>query len=118
MVFFNYRRHLMSANEKQVGGDHYKRPGHEEHWDRMWRLFGRGYFVGQITKYAERYMFKEGIKDLEKAKHFVEKLIELEKGKIPPGLQYMELPWPLTPRVPDDAPAKKVAVPARRRHTR
>ena len=67
----------MSANERQVGGDHYKQGG-EEHWDRVWRLYGRGYFVGCITKYVERYHLKNGVQDLEKAKHFLEKLIELE----------------------------------------
>jgi len=72
----------MSANDKQVGGDHYKKiEGGEEHWDRQWRMNGRGYFVGCITKYVERYPFKNGIQDLEKAKHFLEKLIELEKAE-------------------------------------
>lgn len=67
----------MSANERQIGGSHYKKGG-EEHWDRQWRLYGRGYFVGCITKYVERYHEKNGIQDLEKAKHFLDKLIELE----------------------------------------
>lgn len=70
----------MSANDKQVGGDHYKKGG-EEHWDRQWRLYGRGYFVGCITKYVERYHEKNGLQDLEKAAHFLEKLMELEKAK-------------------------------------
>jgi hypothetical protein len=67
----------MSANDRQIGGDHYKKGG-EEHWDRQWRLYGRGYFVGCITKYVERYHEKNGLQDLEKAKHFLDKLIELE----------------------------------------
>ena len=67
----------MSANERQVGGKHYKKGG-EEHWDRQWRLYGRGYFVGCITKYVERYHEKNGLQDLQKAQHFLEKLIELE----------------------------------------
>ena len=67
----------MSANDKQVGGQHYQQGG-EQHWDRMWRLHGRGYFVGCATKYIERYHLKNGVQDLEKAKHFIEKLIELE----------------------------------------
>lgn len=71
----------MSANDKQIGGNHYKKGG-EEHWDRQWRLFGRGYFIGCITKYVERYHEKNGIQDLEKAKHFIEKLIELERVQI------------------------------------
>jgi hypothetical protein len=71
----------MSANDKQVGGDHYKKGG-EEHWDRQWRLYGRGYFVGCITKYVERYHEKNGMQDLEKASHFLEKLMELERSVI------------------------------------
>jgi hypothetical protein len=67
----------MSANNKQIGGSHYKKGG-EEHWDRQWRLYGRGYFVGCITKYVERYHEKNGVQDLQKAQHFLEKLIELE----------------------------------------
>jgi hypothetical protein len=67
----------MSANETQIGGDHYKTGG-EEHWDRIWRLYGRGYFVGCITKYVERYHKKNGFEDLKKARHFLDKLIELE----------------------------------------
>jgi hypothetical protein len=67
----------MSANDRQVGGDHYHKGG-EQHWDRQWRLYGRGYFIGCITKYVERYPHKNGVQDLEKAKHFIEKLIELE----------------------------------------
>jgi hypothetical protein len=68
---------MMSANDKQVGGDHYVKTG-EQHWDRMWRLYGRGYFIGCATKYAERYHLKNGKQDLEKAVHFLQKLIELE----------------------------------------
>lgn len=67
----------MAANDRQIGGDHYKTGG-EEHWDRMWRLYGRGYFVGCATKYIERYHKKNGVQDLEKAVHFISKLIELE----------------------------------------
>jgi hypothetical protein len=70
----------MSANDKQVGGNHYKKGG-EEHWDRQWRLYGPGYFIGCVTKYVERYQDKNGIQDLQKAVHFLEKLIELEQRK-------------------------------------
>lgn len=68
----------MAANERQVGGRHYKTDG-EEHWDRVHRL-GLDYMQGQITKYVERWKFKGGIQDLEKAQHFLEKYIELEKN--------------------------------------
>lgn len=83
----------MSANERQIGGTHYKKGG-EEHWDRQWRLYGRGYFIGCITKYVERYHEKNGVQDLEKARHFIEKLIELEnktKGEVPRTVSDTEL---------------------------
>lgn len=67
----------MSANDRQVNGEHYKVEG-EQHWDRIWRLYGRGYFVGCATKYIERHHLKNGKEDLLKAIHFLEKLIELE----------------------------------------
>ena len=69
-----------SADDRQVGGTHYKRGG-EEHWTRAYRLFGPGYFIGCITKYVERYQAKNGIEDLDKARHFLDKLIELEYKK-------------------------------------
>ena len=71
----------MSANDKQVGGTHYQSDG-EQHWDRQWRLRGNGYFVGCITKYVERYEDKNGLEDLKKARHFLDKLIELETIKL------------------------------------
>lgn len=68
---------MFEANKTQVGGSHYQTNG-EQHWDRMYRMFGPGYFIGCITKYVERYQRKNGIEDLEKARHFIDKLIELE----------------------------------------
>lgn len=64
--------------DKQVGGDHYRKVPGEQHWDRVYRLFGPGYFIGCATKYAERYQSKNGKEDLEKAVHFLQKLISLE----------------------------------------
>ena len=64
-----------TANKVQVGGDHYK-VGGEEHWDRVDRL-GLDYFQGQITKYVERWKLKNGVEDLKKARHFLDKYIEL-----------------------------------------
>ena len=34
----------MSANSKQVGGLHYKKMPGEQHWDRQWRIHGRGFY--------------------------------------------------------------------------
>ena len=88
------------ANQRQVGGGHYKIGG-EEHWDRIWRLYGRGYFVGCITKYVERYPYKAGVEDLKKAAHFLQKLIELEEGPIKPGAHYREVTVQVAPTTKD-----------------
>lgn len=90
----------MSANSRQVGGDHYKKGG-EEHWDRAWRL-KYDPFQYIITKWIERWRDKGGIQDLEKAKHAIEKYIELNTPKVVSG------PNPLDTVDPDGkfSPAK------------
>lgn len=99
----------MAANDRQVGGTHYKREGGEEHWDRVARL-GLDYFQGQITKYVERWKLKNGIQDLEKARHFLDKYLEVEGAK--------ERATP-TPKHPSDAEhrAQAGAGPIDRYHT-
>lgn len=73
---------IVSANEHQVGGSHYRDAAKEgqQHWDRMWELYREAWFVGNITKYVERYRSKDGLKDLKKAAHYLQKLIELEEA--------------------------------------
>lgn len=72
----------MTANNRQVGGNHY-RTGRNgmQHWD-LAAARNYDYFQGQITKYVDRWKEKNGIIDLEKAKHFLEKYIESEKYKL------------------------------------
>lgn len=72
-----------TANGCQVGGTHYKNEVGEQHWDRMWRLYREAWFVGNITKYTERYRSKNGVEDLRKARHYLDKLIELEEAEAP-----------------------------------
>lgn len=65
----------------QVGGDHYKnlaiQPIEYIHANNM------PFIDGSVVKYITRWRDKGGIKDLEKIKHFVDLLIELE-GKAAP----------------------------------
>lgn len=71
------------ANQRQVGGQHYKHGDHEEHWDRAWRL-KYDPFQYIITKWIERWRDKGGVEDLKKAQHAIQKYIELvEAGKAP-----------------------------------
>lgn len=65
----------MSANESQVGGDHYK--GSYQHWDLMLDLKAQCPIV-YATKYVYRWRKKNGFQDLRKALHCVEKAIEVE----------------------------------------
>lgn len=68
----------MSANDKQVGGSHYK--GGIEPWDFI-IANNIGFMEGSIIKYVARHTKKNGIEDLKKAQHFLEKLIEsMESG--------------------------------------
>ena len=65
---------MTSANDRQVGGDHY-RTGGLQHWDVVWQ-YGVGYLEGTATKYVSRWRKKNGIVDLEKGLHTLEKIIE------------------------------------------
>lgn len=69
-----------TSNDEQVGGDHYKHPGEEEHWDRAWRL-EYDCFQYIITKWVERWKVKGGLQDLEKVQHAIAKYIEVVKNK-------------------------------------
>jgi hypothetical protein len=61
---------------RQVGGNHYKRA--HQPWDIIdaWDMC---YYSGNILKYLLRYKYKNGVEDLEKAKHYLEYLIKKEK---------------------------------------
>ena len=65
----------MKANDRQVGGEHYRGRA-LQHWDIV-RMFQLDYFQGQITKYVMRWKDKNGMEDLKKARHFLDKYIEL-----------------------------------------
>lgn len=66
------------ANAQQVGGDHYKQA--IQPWDYV-AANNLGYFEGNIVKYVTRWRKKGGIEDLKKARHYLDKLIELENNK-------------------------------------
>lgn len=70
----------VSPLTSQVGGDHYSKltiqPVEYIHKNKI--LF----IEGSVIKYVTRWRDKGGIKDLEKAKHFIELLIELENVNV------------------------------------
>ena len=63
----------MSANDRQVGGTHYKT--YFQHWD-LATEFGLGYFEGQISKYFTRHRSKKGLEDAQKGVHMIMKMSE------------------------------------------
>lgn len=71
---------MSTANKRQIGGAHYKKASKsgQEHWDVV-DDFNLDYFQGQITKYVMRWKDKNGMADLEKALHTLQKYIELQK---------------------------------------
>ena len=75
----NYSRYTTKedkpANEVQVGGEHYK-DKHIQPWDAI-HAWGLGFFSGNVVKYVARHREKNGIEDLKKARHYLDKLIEL-----------------------------------------
>ena len=85
----------MLANDTQIGGDHYKATDEQlarakccglnkapEPWDYSY-IRGHNNLQTNICKYVDRYHKKNGLQDLEKALHSLQKLIEIEKAKKP-----------------------------------
>ena len=68
----------MSANDEQVDGEHYQTE--IQPWDFI-EANRLTFIEGNIVKYVCRHRQKNGLRDLEKAKHYLEKLIEIETAK-------------------------------------
>jgi len=65
------------VNAVQYGGDHYKKKAIQP-WDYI-AANEIGYLEGNVIKYVSRWKDKNGLEDLLKAKHYLEKLIELNQ---------------------------------------
>lgn len=73
----------MSANRRQVAGQHYA--AKIQHWDYVIDALDGRYLEGNITKYVCRHRKKNGLQDLEKAMHYLDKLEEcVHAGKVRP----------------------------------
>jgi len=70
-------RATFGAYEKQVGGTHYKDMKIQP--VEFIVANNLNFLAGNIVKYVSRYTVKGGIDDLEKAKHYIEMLIETER---------------------------------------
>ena len=70
----------MSVNDIQHGGTHYKSKTVQP-WDYIIEN-NLGYLEGNVVKYVSRWRDKNGIEDLQKARHYLDKLIEVESRKL------------------------------------
>jgi len=71
----------MKSLKTQVAGNHYKNFSIQpvEYIEKN----GLGYVEGCIIKYISRWRNKNGIEDLEKAKHYIDILIEMQTESNP-----------------------------------
>jgi hypothetical protein len=68
-----------TADAVQISGTHYKDKAIQP-----WNFIianDLGFLEGNVIKYICRFKDKNGLVDLHKAKHYLEKLIEVESGK-------------------------------------
>ena len=72
--------HTKIEDTEQVGGTHYSKLAIEP-YEYSYKN-NLNCFQFNIIKYVTRYPFKNGIEDLEKAKHTIERLIQEEKNKL------------------------------------
>lgn len=76
----------MEANRVQHGGTHYV--SEYQHWDMVADL-QLDYFDANATKYITRHRQKNGVEDVKKAQHYVQKKIELiDQGRLPQPTHY------------------------------
>ena len=71
--------HSVKANDYQVGGGHYIKK-RVQPWDAMKSWMPKEQFIGFLRgnaiKYLARIDEKGGVEDVQKARHYIEKLIE------------------------------------------
>ena len=69
----------MKSSKKQVGGNHYK--NYKIQPVEFIIKNNIGFVEGNIIKYVLRFKEKGGVQDLEKAKHYIELLIDSTKSR-------------------------------------
>ena len=70
---------IPQANANQIGGDHYAKRTIQP-WDYI-IANNIGFLEGNAIKYLTRWKEKGGVQDIEKAQHYIEKLLEVERAK-------------------------------------
>lgn len=75
---------MTDPNLTQIGGDHYTKQSIQP-WEYMESVMTpkefEGYLRGNVIKYISRYPEKAGLQDLQKAAHYLAKLIAVLTSK-------------------------------------
>lgn len=69
---------MFNANTKQVGGDHYR--SKYQVWDWITDML-MPFLPASIIKYVYRWRGKNGLEDIQKAHHYLQKYIEVEVAR-------------------------------------
>ena len=67
-----------TAFSEQIGGSHYKDMPFQP--IKLISMLDLDFFQGNVVKYVSRYKLKDGVRDLEKAKHYCQMAMEMEKS--------------------------------------
>lgn len=67
-----------TAFSEQIGGSHYKDMPFQP--IKLISMLDLDFFQGNVVKYVSRYKLKDGVRDLEKAKHYCRIAMEMEKS--------------------------------------
>lgn len=78
---------MINANDRQVGGNHYN--SNYQHWDWVEDI-KLPYLLAAATKYLVRWRKKNGLQDVAKTFHYVEKFIEKHRLQREYFLKYTE----------------------------
>ena len=70
---------VSTSGTRQVGGNHYRKNGIQP-WDYV-VAHDFDFWQGNILKYITRWRDKGGVEDLKKARHYLDKYIELQEEK-------------------------------------
>lgn len=77
-----------SALSQQIGGSHYKMMPFQPIC--LIGMLDLDFCQGNVVKYVSRYKLKDGVRDLEKAKHYCQMAMELEKKPAPDAVYLSE----------------------------
>lgn len=78
-----------TAFSEQIGGSHYKdMPFQPIH---LISYLNLDFFQGNVVKYVSRYKLKDGVRDLEKAKHYCRMAMEMKKSSSPTAMTALQV---------------------------